>query len=78
MPIPKLNERGFLPHGIHECALSEIKDRFGKFHVLHAEDLLAVAIQHENDHLDGVLFVDRLSPLKRRLIKRKLSKVVTL
>lgn len=51
-------------------------DRKGQFQVLEAEDLLAVAIQHENDHLDGILFLDRLSPLKRSLIKRKLSKVV--
>lgn len=42
------------------------------------EELLAVAIQHETDHLDGILFVDRLSPLKRKLAKRKLTKVITL
>lgn len=41
---------------------------------LEASGLLAVAIQHENDHLDGVLMVDKLSPLKRRLIGRKLAK----
>jgi len=39
-----------------------------------AEDLLAVALQHEIDHLDGLLFFDRLSPLKRRLLKNKLRK----
>ena len=38
------------------------------------EDLLAVALQHEIDHLDGFLFIDRLSPLKRRLVKKKLQK----
>jgi peptide deformylase len=38
------------------------------------EDLLAVALQHEIDHLDGALFIDRLSPLKRRLVKKKLQK----
>jgi peptide deformylase len=38
------------------------------------EDLLGIALQHEIDHLDGVLFIDRLSPLKRRLIKKKLQK----
>jgi len=38
------------------------------------EDLLGVALQHEIDHLDGILFIDRLSPLKRRLIKKKLLK----
>ena len=41
---------------------------------LEADGLLAVAIQHENDHLDGVLMVDKVSPLKRRLIGRKLAK----
>jgi peptide deformylase len=39
-----------------------------------AEDLLAIAFQHEIDHLDGVLFVDHLSPLKRDLFQRKLRK----
>ncbi len=34
---------------------------------------LARAIQHESDHLDGVLFTDRLSPLKRRLLRRQLD-----
>jgi peptide deformylase len=38
------------------------------------EDLLAIALQHEIDHLDGLLFIDRLSPLKRRLIRKKLQK----
>ncbi len=54
------------------------QDRFGNPQVMQADDLLAVAIQHENDHLDGTLFVDRLSPLKRRLAKRKLERSVTL
>ncbi len=39
-----------------------------------AEGLLAVAFQHEIDHLDGVLFVDHLSPLKRDLFQRKARK----
>jgi len=54
------------------------QDRNGKKLEMTAEGLLAVAIQHENDHLDGVLFVDKLSPLKRRLLKKKLQKAVTL
>jgi len=41
---------------------------------LAGEALLAVALQHEIDHLDGLLFFDRLSPLKRRLVKNKLRK----
>lgn len=39
------------------------------------ENLLAVAFQHEIDHLDGILLVDRISRLKRDLYKRKLEKI---
>ena len=53
-------------------------DRFGKPQSLDAEGLLAVAIQHENDHLDGILFVDRLTPIRRRMAKKQLAKTVTL
>ncbi|MGB2426772.1 MAG: peptide deformylase [Alteromonas sp.] len=41
---------------------------------LEAEGLLAICIQHELDHLKGVLFVDYLSPLKRQRIRKKLEK----
>ena len=41
---------------------------------LHADGLLAVCLQHEIDHLDGILFVDHLSALKRNMILRKLLK----
>ena len=36
--------------------------------------MLAVCIQHEMDHLDGKLFVDYLSPLKREMVRKKLAK----
>ena len=49
-------------------------DREGKPFELEAEGLLAVAIQHENDHLQGVLMIDRVGPLKRRIIDRKMKK----
>ena len=39
-----------------------------------AEGLMAIAIQHENDHLDGKLFIDKLSVVKRTMIKNKISK----
>jgi peptide deformylase len=39
-----------------------------------ADDLLAIAFQHEIDHLDGILFVDHLSLLKRELFQRKARK----
>ena len=49
-------------------------DRNGKAFELTAEGLLAVAIQHENDHLNGVLMIDKLSALKKRMMGRKLAK----
>ncbi len=49
-------------------------DRDGKPFELEAEGLLAIAIQHENDHLQGVLMIDRLGPLKKRLLHRKMVK----
>jgi peptide deformylase len=48
--------------------------RDGKPFVLEAEGLLAVAIQHEYDHLQGVLMIDHLGPLKKRLVARKMQK----
>jgi peptide deformylase len=50
--------------------------RDGKVQVHEGTDLLARAFCHEIDHIDGLLFVDRLSPLKRDLMKRKLKKRV--
>ena len=49
-------------------------DVHGKELVVEAEGPLAVCIQHEMDHLDGKLFVDYLSPLKREMVKRRLAK----
>ncbi len=50
-------------------------DKEGKSFSFEADDLLAICIQHEIDHLDGKLFVDYLSPLKRKRIKDKLEKI---
>ena len=49
-------------------------DRDGGRHTLRTDGLLARALQHEIDHLDGVLFVDHLSSLKRGIILRRLAK----
>ena len=49
-------------------------DKDGKPFELEAEGLLAIAIQHENDHLDGELMIDHLSVLRRRLVHRAMSK----
>lgn len=50
-------------------------DYRGKPFELEAEGLLAIAIQHEHDHLEGTLFVDHLSSLKRELIKKRMKKL---
>ncbi|AKT39968.1 peptide deformylase [Chondromyces crocatus] len=50
------------------------QDRHGKTFELTAEDLLSVAIQHELDHLDGVLMIDRMGVLKKRIVQRKMQK----
>ena len=49
-------------------------DRTGTPFELEAEGLLAVAIQHENEHLDGELMIDHLGPVRRRLVQRQLAK----
>jgi peptide deformylase len=49
-------------------------DRHGQAFEMHCEGLLAICIQHECDHLNGKLFVDYLSTLKRNRIKKKLEK----
>jgi peptide deformylase len=50
------------------------RGRDGQPFELEAEGLLAVAIQHENDHLDGVLMIDRMGMLKKRIVQRKMQK----
>ena len=50
-------------------------DLDGVEHTLEAEGLKAVALQHECDHLDGKLFVDYLSRLKRNVIRRRMNKI---
>lgn len=50
------------------------QDVDGNFFELEADGLLAIAIQHENDHLDGKLLVDHLSLLRRRLVHRSMVK----
>jgi peptide deformylase len=50
-------------------------DYHGKERVLECDGLLAIAVQHEADHLEGTLFVDHLSSLKRELIRRRMKKL---
>lgn len=49
-------------------------DRDGRSFELTADGLLAVCIQHEIDHLDGKVFIDYLSPLKREMVRKRLAK----
>lgn len=51
------------------------QDLNGEKWEIEAEGLLARCFLHEVDHIDGILFIDRLSPLKRNVIKRKLKKM---
>jgi|TARA_B110000908_G_scaffold28061_1_gene32972 peptide deformylase len=57
-----------------ERVVIEALDETGTKREIAADELLAVCIQHEMDHLEGKLFVDYLSPLKRQRLKKKLEK----
>ena len=58
----------------NECEV-EYLDYNGKKQLLKADGLLATCIQHEMDHLEGVLFIDYLSKLKKSMIIKKLSRI---
>ncbi|MCX2782974.1 peptide deformylase [Microbulbifer thermotolerans] len=70
LSVPGFYETVERPRKVRVKAL----DRNGETFALEAEGLLAVCVQHEVDHLDGKLFVDYLSPLKRNRIRSKLEK----
>jgi peptide deformylase len=70
LSVPDIREKVLRPRRVKVRGL----DLEGRTIEIEGEDLLARALCHEIDHLDGVLFVDRLSPLKRALIKKKLKK----
>ena len=50
------------------------QDRHGNWFELEADGLMAIALQHEYDHLQGKLMIDHLSPLKRRIVHRAMQK----
>lgn len=54
----------------------EALDLDGKLFRIRGEGLMARALLHEIDHLNGVLFLERLSPLKRRLLRKKIQKLI--
>ncbi|GAB5452970.1 MAG: peptide deformylase [Halioglobus sp.] len=70
LSVPGFYETVSRPQRVSVNAL----DRDGKPFTLELEGLAAICLQHEIDHLDGKLFVDYLSPLKRQRIRKKLEK----
>ncbi|SDK43481.1 peptide deformylase [Microbulbifer yueqingensis] len=70
LSVPGFYETVERPRRVRVKAL----DREGEAFAMEAEGLLAVCIQHELDHLNGKLFVDYISPLKRNRIRSKLEK----
>ncbi|MFQ3208715.1 MAG: peptide deformylase [Colwellia sp.] len=58
----------------HNACTVKALDRHGKEFTLNVTELQSICIQHEIDHLNGILFVDYLSPLKRQRIQKKLEK----
>ncbi len=71
LSIPGLHELILRPEKI----IIEAQNLKGQALRLEAEGLLARVIQHEIDHLQGVLFIDKLSPIKRHLLKSQLKKI---
>ena len=58
-----------------EKVLVRALDRDGKPIEIEATDLLSIALQHEIDHLDGILLIDRISPIKREFFKKRYKKI---
>ena len=71
LSIPGFREKVRRPYKVKVRA----RDVSGATFEMDGKDLMARAVLHENDHLDGVLFLKHLSALKRNLIKRKIEKL---
>jgi peptide deformylase len=71
LSLPEIREK------VQRAARVKVRaqDVTGKWFETEGEELLARAMQHEIDHLDGILFIDRLSRLKRDLVIRKIKKL---
>lgn len=67
------DSRGFVPRS--ETITIKALNRQGETYEIDADGILAICIQHEMDHLMGKLFVDYLSPLKRKRIEQKMKKM---
>jgi peptide deformylase len=70
LSVPDIREKVTRPYRVIVRGL-DLKSRTVE---VEGEDMLARALCHEIDHIDGILFVEKLSALKRRLIKKKLKK----
>jgi peptide deformylase len=71
LSLPDIREK------VHRAAWVKVKaqNEHGKWFEVEGEELLARALLHEIDHLNGVLFIDRISRLKRELVLRKIRKL---
>ena len=71
LSLPDIREK------VQRAAKVKVKaqNEHGEWFEVEGEELLARALQHEIDHLDGVLFIDRISRLKRELVLRKIKKL---
>ena len=58
-----------------ERVLVRAQDRRGEVIEIEGTDLLAIALQHEIDHLEGILLIDRISPIKREFFKKRHKKI---
>jgi peptide deformylase len=72
LSIPDINEEVMRKERI----LIRYQDLTGAEHEQECDGTLARVLQHETDHLNGVFFVDRLSPLRRKLLSKKLKAIV--
>ena len=71
LSLPALREEVVRPQKIK----LQYQDYFGRSQELEADGILARVLQHEIDHLHGVLFIDHLSPVKKALLNGKLKKI---
>jgi peptide deformylase len=58
-----------------EKIIVEYQDVSGKIQEMAAEDMMSICLQHEIDHLNGVLFIDHLPLLKQKMVKKRLTKL---
>lgn len=58
-----------------EKIIVEYQDVTGKLQKMEAEEMMSICVQHEIDHLNGVLFIDHLPLLKQKMVKKRLTKL---